>query len=73
MALEQHFREKSNAIFAHLATPGKQVSDGDLRSLMFGDYMAGKETERNYDEVKDFNKLQMVSWCCNLIIIICHL
>ena len=60
VALEQHYREKANGIFAHLAVPGKQVTDTDLRSLMFGDYMAGKDTERNYDEVTDFSKLQTV-------------
>ena len=48
-------------MFEHLATPGQQTSDDDLRSLMYGDYMGGKEEERSYDEVRDLDVLREVS------------
>ncbi len=32
----------------------------DIRSLMFGDYMASKDEERMYDEIKEVNELREV-------------
>ncbi len=52
-----------NKLFEHLATPGQQTSDDDLRSLMYGDYMGGKEEERSYDEVRDIDVLREVRVC----------
>ncbi len=59
--LEQHFKEKFNRLFAHLLPPGEErlVTDDDIRSLMFGDYMTSGET-RSYDEVQDMEKLREV-------------
>ena len=47
-------------LFGHLTTPGKQVQDDDIRSLMFGDYMAGKDEERLYDEISEMDTLREV-------------
>ena len=49
-----------NVLFGHLAKPGKQVCDDDLRSLLFGDYMSGKDEERVYSEIKDLAELREV-------------
>lgn len=54
------FKEKMNALFGHLTKPGKQVAEDDMRSLMFGDYMGGKDEERAYDEIKDQDALREV-------------
>ena len=56
-AIEQQFKEKMVNIFGHLATPGQQPTDDDMRSLMFGDYMTKKEEDRLYDEVQHFEEL----------------
>ncbi len=60
MVVEQQYKEKFNNIFSHLATPGKQVTDDDIRSLMFGDYMGSKDEERMYDEIKEMDELREV-------------
>ena len=57
--MEQHFKEKFNKLFEHLATE-QQVTDDDIRSLMFGDYMASKDEQRSYDEVQDLDNLREV-------------
>ena len=59
--MEHQFKEKMNAVFGHLAQPGKQVTDDDIRSLMFGDYMASKEEDKMYNEIKDLDALRVVS------------
>ena len=46
-------------MFEHLATE-QQVTDDDIRSLMFGDYMTSKEEQRSYDEVEDLDTLREV-------------
>lgn len=60
-ATEQHFKEKYNTILGHLAVPGKQVTDDDVRSLMFGDYM-GNDGTRTYNEIRDQDELQKVAY-----------
>ena len=57
--MEQNFKEKFNKLFEHLATE-QQVTDDDIRSLMFGDYMTSKEEQRSYDEVQDLDTLREV-------------
>ena len=57
--MEQNFKEKFNKLFEHLATE-QQVTDDDIRSLMFGDYMTSKEEQRSYDEVEDLETLREV-------------
>ncbi|XP_023932407.1 dynein heavy chain 3, axonemal [Lingula anatina] len=56
--VESQFKEKFNNLFSHLCVPGKQVCDDDLRSLMFGDYMAEKEDERLYTEIEDLESVR---------------
>lgn len=60
MTVEVNFKEKFNKLFEHLAKPGKQPVDDDLRSLQFGDYLASKEEEKLYDEIKDIDLLREV-------------
>ena len=57
--MEQNFKEKFNKLFEHLATE-QQVTDDNIRSLMFGDYMAGKDEQKSYDEVQDLDTLREV-------------
>ncbi|XP_064633532.1 dynein axonemal heavy chain 3-like isoform X2 [Lineus longissimus] len=56
--VESQFKEKLNAMFAHLMTPGKHVTDDDIRSLMFGDYVVVKDEEKSYDEITDLSFLR---------------
>ena len=37
--MKQHFKEDFNSLFKHLASSGGRVTDDDMRSLLFGDYM----------------------------------
>ena len=60
MAVEGQFKEKLNAVMGHLAVPGKMITDNDIRSLMFGDYMTSKDEERMYDEIRDLDTLREV-------------
>ena len=54
-------QEKFASLFAHLPLePGKKITDDDLRSLMFGDYLSADE-HKVYDEVTDLDQLQTVS------------
>ena len=56
--VEHQFKEKFNKLFDHL-TSQQHVTDDDIRSLMFGDYMASKD-RRTYDEVRDMDNLREV-------------
>ena len=38
--VKQHFKEDFNSLFKHLASQGGKVTDDDMRSLLFGDYMS---------------------------------
>jgi len=60
-AVEQQFKDKFQTIFGHLAVPGKHVTDNDIRSLLFGDYMGMKDENKFYDEITDMEQLQEVS------------
>ncbi|KAK2157592.1 hypothetical protein LSH36_188g04054 [Paralvinella palmiformis] len=57
-AVEQQFKDKFQTIFGHLAVPGKHVTDNDIRSLLFGDYMGMKDENKFYDEITDMEQLQ---------------
>lgn len=61
--VEVNFKEKMNALFSHLTTD-QYVDDDDIRSLLFGDYMKGKDEQRLYDEVEDIKSLRTVSVQC---------
>ena len=72
--MEVHFKDKMTSVFSHLAVPGQQVCDDDIRSLMFGDYMStSKGDERFYDEIKDLDLLKEVDHtaCCVVLIESC--
>ena len=66
MAVEQQFKDKFQTIFGHLAVPGKQATDNDLRSLMYGDYMGIKDENKFYDEITDLEQLREVGLCRDL-------
>ena len=38
-SVKQHFKEDFNTVFKHLVPSGGKVTDDDMRSLLFGDYM----------------------------------
>ena len=40
---------------------GDQVTDDDLRSLIFGDYLSKTKDEKLYDEIMDLKELTEVS------------
>ncbi|XP_055958183.1 dynein axonemal heavy chain 3 [Patella vulgata] len=56
--VEAHFKDKFNALFSHLAEAGKVVTDDNLRSLQFGDFMGKKADEKIYDEILDIEELR---------------
>ncbi|ESO88893.1 hypothetical protein LOTGIDRAFT_125424 [Lottia gigantea] len=58
VTFQVHFKEKFNTLFGHLAEAGKVVSDDNLRSLLFGDFMAKKEESKVYDEIMDIDELR---------------
>ncbi|OUM67642.1 hypothetical protein PIROE2DRAFT_4933 [Piromyces sp. E2] len=47
------FGQKFDNVFGHLCKNNKTVENDDMRSLMFGDYVAKNSTEKIYDEVTD--------------------
>ncbi|XP_069795725.1 dynein axonemal heavy chain 12 isoform X2 [Narcine bancroftii] len=58
--VKDHFRESFDSLFEHLAHGGEHVTEEDMRSLLFGDYMNPdlEGDERLYSEipsVKGFN------------------
>ncbi|ELT89912.1 hypothetical protein CAPTEDRAFT_157693, partial [Capitella teleta] len=57
--VEQCFREKFNQLFSHLAS-GDRITDDDIRSLLFGDYVRTTEDLRLYDEIQDMENLREV-------------
>ncbi|KAK7495478.1 hypothetical protein BaRGS_00013176, partial [Batillaria attramentaria] len=56
--VEQHFKEKLNNLFSHIAEPGQLIQDDDIRCLIFGDYMKKKGDEKLYDEIQDLDELR---------------
>ncbi|XP_030856161.1 dynein heavy chain 3, axonemal-like [Strongylocentrotus purpuratus] len=55
--VQSQFKEKMNTVFTHLTT-GREVTDTNMRSLFFGDYMRTKDEEKNYDEITDLEGLR---------------
>jgi len=55
------FKQNFGKVFSHLGQIGKEVTDNDLRSLFFGDYINPNDTSRLYDEITDFDALKDVS------------
>lgn len=53
---QQHFKAHLDKLLKHLMTGGA-ITDDNVRSLFFGDYMIPGAEPRVYDEVKDFKKL----------------
>ena len=37
--VKNHFKEDFGSVFKHLSSSGSAVSEDDMRSLLFGDYM----------------------------------
>lgn len=58
--IEKEFREKVGNLFGHLLSTSKQLNDDHLRNLYFGDFMKGKDENRFYDEISDFELLKQV-------------
>ena len=60
-AIGSHFKERMNSSLGHLSkNQGKHLVDDDIRSLIFGDFLSGKEDERVYDEIMDLDELREV-------------
>jgi dynein heavy chain len=55
--LSLHFNYSFESIFEHLAGSDGAVTDDNMRSLMFGDYIQPDAAVRNYDEVLDVTKI----------------
>jgi dynein heavy chain len=52
-------------LFGHLVKEkGDQVTDDNLRSLIFGDYLSKGRDEKLYDEIMDLKELTEVSVFC---------
>ncbi|XP_052058680.1 dynein axonemal heavy chain 3-like isoform X1 [Mytilus californianus] len=56
--VETNCKEKYSNLFSHLVKEkGDQVTDDDLRSLIFGDYLSKTKDEKLYDEILDLKEL----------------
>lgn len=59
--MESQYKEKLNALFSHIMTDSsKGVTDDDIRSLMFGDYLSKGKEEKFYDEILNLDDLREV-------------
>ncbi|XP_048589777.1 dynein axonemal heavy chain 3-like isoform X2 [Nematostella vectensis] len=58
--LANEFKEKINNVFQHLTPRGGNVTDDNLRSLFFGDFVDRKANPRLYDEIQDMEQLSEV-------------
>lgn len=59
--MESQFKEKMNVLFSHIMTDYSiGVTDDDIRSLMFGDYLSKGKEEKFYDEILNLNDLKEV-------------
>jgi len=62
LCLQSQFKEKMNMLFSHITgDPKAEVTDDDIRSLMFGDYMSKGKGEKLYDEIEKLDELREVS------------
>ncbi|XP_067915582.1 dynein axonemal heavy chain 3-like [Heterodontus francisci] len=58
--VQTQFKEKINNLFNHVVI-GRDLSDDDIRTLFFGDYMSPKTNEKRkkaYNEITDMNELK---------------
>ncbi|KAJ8301425.1 hypothetical protein KUTeg_020412 [Tegillarca granosa] len=57
--VESQFKEKMNTLFGHLVKDkDKGITDDDIRSLMFGDYLSKGKDEKLYDEILNLDELR---------------
>ena len=57
----QHFKIEFNKLFVHLDANGKgEVSEHDLHSLMYCDFLDSKADPRPYIEVSDLKQLRKI-------------
>ena len=61
--MSDKFKQNFGKTFSHLGQIGKEVSDNDLRSLFFGDYINPADVNKLYDEITDFDALKDVRGC----------
>ena len=62
LCTEGQFKEKMNNLFGHITgDPKTDVTDDDIRSLLFGDYLNKGKDERLYDEIQNLDELREVS------------
>ena len=59
--INDRFKQNFPKMFGHLGQIGKEVTDNDLRSLFFGDYINPADALKLYDEITDFDALKDVS------------
>ncbi|NXU51136.1 DYH3 protein, partial [Turnix velox] len=53
------FKQNLDKVLSHLSPTG-QISDDDIRSLFFGDYLIPDSSVKAYDEITDLNQLTAV-------------
>uniref|UniRef100_A0A7M5WS23 Dynein heavy chain 3, axonemal n=2 Tax=Clytia hemisphaerica TaxID=252671 RepID=A0A7M5WS23_9CNID len=56
-ACKKQFNKDMGSLMQHLALDGKKLSDDNIRSLFFGDYMTPDSPEKVYDEVLEMGAL----------------
>ncbi|WAR27202.1 DYH12-like protein [Mya arenaria] len=61
-SVKDFFKEAFDGLFESLVPDGGKVKEGDLRSLMFGDYMNpdAEPEERVYDEVRSLDDMYQI-------------
>jgi dynein heavy chain len=58
--VKNNFKLSFETVFATLGKSGKQPTEDDMRSLMFGDYMVAGAVDRVYDEVTNLDAFTKV-------------
>lgn len=62
--VESQFKDRMNMLFSHITgDPKADVTDDDIRSLMFGDYLNKGKSEKLYDEIQNLDELREVRTC----------
>ncbi|XP_053376707.1 dynein axonemal heavy chain 3-like [Mercenaria mercenaria] len=64
-SVEGQFKDKMPSLFSHITgDPKAEVTDDNIRSLLFGDYLNKGKTEKLYDEIQNLDELREVIEQC---------
>jgi len=62
LCIEGQFKDRMSVLFSHITgDPKADVTDDNIRSLMFGDYLNKNKSEKLYDEIQNLDDLRKVT------------